>query len=65
MMRSFIRRFGVLAYAAVLAGGTVAVTWKPAPLLAQQTKCYIVVCTGNVCVWEEIKCPPAPPTSVQ
>ena len=58
VLRSYIRRFGVLAYAALLAGGVVAVAWRPEPLLAQQTRCYIVVCTGNVCVWEEIKCPP-------
>ena len=62
MTRTVFRRFGVLAYAAVLALGVAAVTWKPAPLLAQETKCYIVVCTGNVCVWEQINCPaPLPP----
>ncbi len=61
MPRSIIRRFGVLAYAAVLAGGTVAVTWKPSPLHAQESRCFLVACTGNVCVWEEVKCPPPPP----
>jgi hypothetical protein len=61
MLRSMIRRYGIVAYAAVLIAGAVAVTWKPSPLLAQETKCFIVACTGNVCVWEEIKCPPPPP----
>lgn len=62
MSHSLARRFGVLAYAAVLVAGLISVTWKPAPLLAQETKCFIVVCTGNVCVWEPIKCPPPQPT---
>jgi hypothetical protein len=63
MLRSSIRRFGALAYAVVFFGGVVAVSWKPEPLRAQQlNKCYLVVCSGNVCVWEEIKCPPPPPT---
>lgn len=61
MLQPTIRRFGVLAYTAVLAGGAVAVTWKPSPLHAQESKCFLVACTGNVCVWEEVKCP-APPT---
>jgi len=61
MNRIHIRCFGVLAYAAVLVSAVIAVTWRPTPLLGQQTKCFIVACTGNVCVWEEIKCPPPPP----
>lgn len=62
MLHSLVRRFGVLAYAAVLIAGLISVTWEPAPLLAQETKCYIVACTGNVCVWQQITCPPPKPT---
>jgi hypothetical protein len=62
MLNACLRRFGVFAYAGVLAGGAVAVTWDPAPLLAQETKCFLVACTGNVCVWKEVKCPPPEPT---
>ena len=35
--------------------------------LAQETKCYLMVCTGSVCVATQIECPkpspekPAPP----
>lgn len=64
MVRSCIRHMGILTYAVVLVAGVVAVTWKPMPLPAQQaSRCFIVACTGNVCVWEEIKCPkPVEPT---
>lgn len=60
MIRECLRRFGVIAYVAVTATGALAVTWKPEPLPAQvQTRCFLVVCTGNVCVWEEVACPKA------
>jgi len=30
--------------------------------LAQETKCYLMVCTGSVCVANQIPCPKTDPT---
>ncbi len=63
MARYVRRRLNVLACAATVIAGSVMLSYGPQELLAQETRCFIVVCTGNVCVWEEIACPtqPAPP----
>ena len=47
-----------LSLAVILAGSAVAVTTSARQAAAQdETKCYYVVCTGNICVYEEIPCP--------
>lgn len=28
--------------------------------VAQETKCYFMVCTGSVCVAQQVECPPDP-----
>ena len=65
MARSFrpSRRTSVLAFA-LLGAFVTGVTAKLA--LAQEVKCYLMVCTGTTCVATQIKCPedpkkPAPP----
>jgi hypothetical protein len=64
MMTPYVRRrLNALACAVTVLAGSVAFSSGPQELLAQQTRCFIVACTGNVCVWQEITCPeqPAPP----
>jgi hypothetical protein len=46
-----------LALCTILAGATFLALTRPGTAEAQETKCYLVACTGNVCVWKEIKCP--------
>jgi hypothetical protein len=56
-MRKVSTRYTItgLALAAALGGGA---TYRARPAQAQTvTHCYLVACTGNVCVWTEIPCP--------
>jgi hypothetical protein len=63
-LSSSTRRPG-LAFA--LLGGVFAIGLTAKLALAQETKCYLMVCTGSVCVAHQIECPkpspekPAPP----
>lgn len=59
MIRSLARATWWLAVAAMLGGGALAALARPTPLAAQ-TRCYIVACSGNVCVWKEVACPVPP-----
>jgi uncharacterized membrane protein len=43
--------------AMIVAGAAVTLSSTARDAAAQETKCYIVACTGNVCVWKEIECP--------
>lgn len=46
----------ITGVALALGGG--AATYLARPAQAQTvTHCYLVACTGNVCVWQEIPCP--------
>jgi hypothetical protein len=45
-----------LALAVALGGGGALCPVRPAQAQAA-THCYLVACTGNVCVWQEIPCP--------
>jgi hypothetical protein len=47
----------VICTAAVLVGAAVTLSSSAREAFAQETKCYYVVCTGNVCVYEEVECP--------
>jgi hypothetical protein len=44
---------------ALLSVFSIGVTAKLA--LAQETKCYLMVCTGSVCVANQIECPKTDP----
>ncbi|HEX2219467.1 MAG TPA: hypothetical protein VHG35_11740 [Gemmatimonadales bacterium] len=57
MVRSLARTSWWVAVVAVLGGGALAAVAGPKPLSAQGVRCYIVACSGNVCVWKEIACP--------
>lgn len=46
----------VSALAAVLLGAALTGS-SPHAALAQETKCYLMVCTGTVCVARQIECP--------
>lgn len=46
-----------LCLAATVAGAGLSLVSSAREAEAQETKCYIVACTGNVCVWKEIECP--------
>ena len=50
-----------LALGVILAGSTFLVVSRPRVADAQTTHCYLVACTGNVCVWQEIPCPKSAP----
>ena len=47
----------VICMTAVLAGAAVTLSSSAREASAQETKCYFVVCTGNVCVFKEVECP--------
>lgn len=59
MNRRFLRIGNILALAAVLASGVLAVFSRPADGWAQDgtVTCWAESCTGNVCVRVKIKCP--------
>lgn len=67
-MSPSLRRYGrgsVLAVA--LLAGAFALGYTPSLAFAQEMKCYLMVCTGSVCIANQIDCPktdpqkPAPP----
>jgi hypothetical protein len=43
--------------AVALAGTAVALSYSAREAAAQEKHCYLVVCVGNVCTYQEIKCP--------
>ena len=63
-LRSSARR---PARAFALFGGAVAIGLTATLAFAQETKCYLMMCTGSLCVATQIECPkpapekPAPP----
>ena len=60
MIRSLARTTWWMAVVAVLGGGALAAVAGPKPLVAQTVRCYVVACSGNVCVWQEISGPRQP-----
>lgn len=63
MFRSLQWSARILFLAVFIGGGGVALGYGPADANAQQapeTKCYLMVCTGSVCVAKQIECPVEP-----
>ena len=50
-------RTRAVALAVILGGATFLALTDPVTADGQVTKCYLVACTGQVCVWQEIPCP--------
>jgi len=52
----------IAALVTILGGGSLLLGSSVVDSLAQETKCYLMVCTGSVCVARQITCPTPLPT---